>query len=61
MQKEKEAELERRMAGQKLQLAKREQQDKELRQLKEERDREKKEEALARQRILEQIAQDRCD
>uniref|UniRef100_A0A161MF51 UBX domain-containing protein 4 n=1 Tax=Triatoma infestans TaxID=30076 RepID=A0A161MF51_TRIIF len=59
--KEKEAELERRMAGQKLQEAKREQHERELRQLKEEREREKKEEALARQRILDQIAQDRAD
>uniref|UniRef100_A0A0V0G337 UBX domain-containing protein 4 n=1 Tax=Triatoma dimidiata TaxID=72491 RepID=A0A0V0G337_TRIDM len=59
--REKEAELERRMAGQKLQLAKREQHERELRQLKEERDREKKEEALARQRILDQIAQDRAE
>uniref|UniRef100_A0A069DZ80 UBX domain-containing protein 4 n=1 Tax=Panstrongylus megistus TaxID=65343 RepID=A0A069DZ80_9HEMI len=59
--KEKEAELERRMAGQKLQQAKREQHEKELKQLKEERERQKKEEALARQRILDQIAQDRAE
>uniref|UniRef100_A0A224XAS5 UBX domain-containing protein 4 n=1 Tax=Panstrongylus lignarius TaxID=156445 RepID=A0A224XAS5_9HEMI len=59
--KEKEAELERRMTGQKLQQAKREQHERELKQLKEEREREKKEEALARQRILDQIAQDRAE
>lgn len=57
----KQKELERRAQGQGVAELKRWQADQELRQIQEERKREKMENNLARQRILEQIAQDRAE
>ncbi|KAG5877720.1 hypothetical protein JTB14_037170 [Gonioctena quinquepunctata] len=68
IQKEKEEkenerlkELERRNQGQGVQQLKKWQEDQEMKQLKEERDREKRENQLARERVLAQIAQDRAE
>lgn len=58
---EKQKEFERRRMGQEVLKMKKKQQDKELQELIEEREREKRESAAAKQRILEQIAQDRAD
>ncbi|KAJ8704452.1 hypothetical protein PYW07_011640 [Mythimna separata] len=58
---EKEKEIERRQAGKGVAELKRWQADQELKQIQEERRREKMENNLARQRILEQIAQDRAE
>ncbi|CAH2083949.1 unnamed protein product [Euphydryas editha] len=58
---EKQKELERRSIGQGVAELKRWQADQELKQIQEERKREKMENNLARQRILEQIAQDRAE
>uniref|UniRef100_A0A2A4J1P3 UBX domain-containing protein 4 n=1 Tax=Heliothis virescens TaxID=7102 RepID=A0A2A4J1P3_HELVI len=58
---EKEKEMERRAAGKGVAELKRWQADQELKQIQEERRREKMENNLARQRILEQIAQDRLE
>ncbi|CAG4949810.1 unnamed protein product [Parnassius apollo] len=58
---EKQKELERRAIGQGVAELKRWQADQELKQIQEERKREKMENNLARQRILEQIAQDRAE
>ncbi|KAM3955440.1 LOW QUALITY PROTEIN: UBX domain-containing protein 4 [Aphomia sociella] len=58
---EKQKELERRNLGQGVAELKRWQADQELKQIQEERKREKMENNLARQRILEQIAQDRAE
>ncbi|XP_068621877.1 UBX domain-containing protein 4 [Battus philenor] len=60
-QLEKQKELERRALGQSVAELKRWQADQELKQIQEERKREKMENNLARQRILEQIAQDRAE
>ncbi|XP_041988119.1 UBX domain-containing protein 4 [Aricia agestis] len=58
---ERQKELERRSVGQGVAELKRWQAEQELKQLQEERKREKMENALARQRILDQIAQDRAE
>ncbi|KAJ8707252.1 hypothetical protein PYW08_011386 [Mythimna loreyi] len=58
---EKEKEIERRQAGKGVAELKRWQAEQELKQIQEERRREKMENNLARQRILEQIAQDRAE
>ncbi|CAH2056267.1 unnamed protein product, partial [Iphiclides podalirius] len=58
---ERQKELERRAVGQGVAELKRWQADQELKQIQEERKREKMENNLARQRILEQIAQDRAE
>ncbi|CAH1403923.1 unnamed protein product [Nezara viridula] len=58
---EKQKEFERRRMGQEVLKMKKKQQDKELQEMIEEREREKRESAAAKQRILEQIAQDRAE
>ncbi|XP_014271750.1 UBX domain-containing protein 4 isoform X2 [Halyomorpha halys] len=58
---EKQKEFERRKMGQEVLKMKKKQQDKELQEMIEEREREKRESAAAKQRILEQIAQDRAE
>lgn len=60
-QKEKSKEIERRKMGQDVLKLKRWQEDQQLKNIKEERDREKREEQAARQRILAQIEQDKAD
>jgi hypothetical protein len=51
--------MERRKIGQEVQKLRRWQQDQDLKHLKEERQKEKAEEAAARERVLKQIAEDR--
>ncbi|GJQ82762.1 hypothetical protein Trydic_g19770 [Trypoxylus dichotomus] len=60
-EKEKMREIERRKMGQDVQKMKRWQQDLELKQLMEAREKEKREQQAAKQRILEQIEQDKAD
>ncbi|GBP29811.1 UBX domain-containing protein 4 [Eumeta japonica] len=60
-EEEKQKELERRELGQNVGALKRWQAEQELKQIQDERRREKQENDLARQRILEQIAQDRAE
>ncbi|XP_014245773.1 UBX domain-containing protein 4 isoform X1 [Cimex lectularius] len=59
LEKEKEAELERRRIGQELQKANQLKQEMELKQFMEERKKERREEAEAKKKILDQIAEDR--
>ncbi|XP_048489142.1 UBX domain-containing protein 4 isoform X2 [Plutella xylostella] len=60
-QQEIQKELERRQVGQGVAELKKWQQDQEMKQIQEERRREKKENDMARQRVLDQIAQDRAE
>ncbi|XP_022904174.2 UBX domain-containing protein 4-like isoform X2 [Onthophagus taurus] len=60
-EKEKSKEIERRKMGQDVQKMKRWQEDQEFKQMVEAREKEKKEQQAARQRVLEQIQQDKAD